>query len=60
MTSRRMMTNILVTLTSATTASATSYLATYRVDGSAGGMLPPRLPVNIGHYEDTFSKTDGT
>ena len=55
-----MMTNILVTLTSATTASATSYLATYRVDGYAGGMLPPRLPVNIGHYEDTFSKTDGT
>ena len=31
-----------------------------RVDGYAGGMLPPRLPVNIGHYEDTFSKPDGT
>jgi hypothetical protein len=57
--SRRMMTNILVTLTSATTAFATSYLASYRVDGYAGGMLPPQLPVNIGHYEDTFSKTDG-
>jgi len=27
-----------------------------RVDGYAGGMLPPRLPVNVGHYEDTFRK----
>ena len=57
--SRRMMTNILVSLTSATTAAATSYLATYRVDGYRGGMLPPRLPVNIGHYEDTFAEVDG-
>jgi hypothetical protein len=54
-----MMTNILVTVTSATTASATSYLTTYRVDGYAGGMLAPRLPVNIGHYEDTFRKVAG-
>lgn len=58
--SRRLMTNILVTLTSATTATATSYLTTYRVDGYPGGMTPPRLPVNIGHYEDTFANTDGT
>jgi hypothetical protein len=58
--SRRMMTNILVTVTSATTASATSYLTTYRVDGYSGGMLPPRLPVNIGHYEDTFRNIGGT
>lgn len=58
--SRRLMTNILVTLTSATTASATSYLATYRVDGYQGGMVPPRLPVNIGHYEDTFRQAGGT
>jgi SnoaL-like protein len=58
--SRRLMTNILVTLTSATTATATSYLTTYRVDGYQGGMVPPRLPVNIGHYEDTFRKIDST
>jgi hypothetical protein len=58
--SRRMMTNILITVTSATTASGTSYLTTYRVDGYTGGMLPPRLPVNIGHYEDTFRKIAGT
>jgi len=57
--SRRMMTNILVTVDSATTAAATSYLATYRVDGYVGGMLPPRLPANVGHYEDTFQKVDG-
>ncbi|MEV6162021.1 nuclear transport factor 2 family protein [Streptomyces sp. NPDC052052] len=57
--SRRMMTNILVTVDSATTATATSYLATYRVDGYAGRMLPPRLPANVGHYEDTFQMVDG-
>jgi hypothetical protein len=57
--SRRLMTNILVTVTSATTASATSYLTTYRVDGYAGGMLPPMLPVNVGHYEDTFRLVAG-
>ncbi len=53
------MTNILVTVDSATTATTTSYLATYRVDGCVGGMLPPRLPANVGHYEDTFQKVDG-
>ena len=57
--SRRMMTNILVTMDSATTATATSYLATYRVDGYTGGMLPPRLPANVGHYEDRFQRVDG-
>lgn len=57
--SRRMCTNVLVTLESPTTASATSYFATYRVDGYTGGMLPPRLPANVGHYEDTFRKENG-
>lgn len=54
--SRRLMTNILVTVTAPATANATSYLTTYRVDGYAGGMLPPMLPVNVGHYEDAFRK----
>lgn len=58
--SRRMSTNILVDVTSADSASATSYFATYRVDGYTGGMLAPRLPANIGHYEDSFRKVDGT
>ncbi len=57
--SRRLMTNILVTVESGTTARAVSYLTTYRVDGYSGGMIEPRLPVNVGHYEDTFSKIDG-
>lgn len=57
--SRRMCTNILVTVDSPTTATATSYFATYRVDGYTGGMLPPRLPANVGHYEDTFRKENG-
>ncbi|MFA3878807.1 nuclear transport factor 2 family protein [Streptomyces sp. MMCC 100] len=57
--SRRVMTNILVTVDSASTATATSYLATYRVDGYVDGMIPPRLPANVGHYEDTFRKVDG-
>ena len=58
--SRRMCTNILVTVASATTASATTYFATYRVDGRTEGMLPPRLPANVGHYEDIFRKVDGS
>jgi hypothetical protein len=52
----RLMTNILVTVTAPDAAHATSYLTTYRVDGYAGGMLPTRLPANVGHYEDTFRK----
>lgn len=54
--SRRLMTNILVTVTAPDTASATSYLTTFRVDGYAGTMVPPGPPVNVGHYEDTFRK----
>ncbi|MEV1011348.1 nuclear transport factor 2 family protein [Streptomyces sp. NPDC049881] len=58
--SRRLMTNVLVTVTSPSTATAVSYLATYRVDGFDGRMLPPRLPANVGHYEDEFHRTGGT
>ncbi|MFG3243361.1 nuclear transport factor 2 family protein [Streptomyces sp. NPDC094461] len=58
--SRRMSTNILVTVDSASEATATSYFATYRIDGYTGGMVPPVLPANVGHYEDTFRKVDGT
>ncbi|WP_255954490.1 nuclear transport factor 2 family protein [Streptomyces odontomachi] len=59
--SRRMCTNILVTVDSPNTAAATTYFATYRVDGhTEGAPIPPRLPANIGHYEDTFRKIDGT
>ena len=55
--SRRMCTNILVTVDSPSTATATTYFATYRVDGyTEGTLLPPRLPANMGHYEDTFHK----
>lgn len=57
--SRRLMTNILVTLESEATATAFSYLTTYRVDGYTGGMIEPILPANVGHYEDVFRKIDG-
>ncbi|WP_406054346.1 nuclear transport factor 2 family protein [Streptomyces sp. NBC_01077] len=57
--SRRMCTNILVTVTSPDTAAATTYFATYRVDGYSEGMVPPRPPTQVGHYEDTFRKVDG-
>ncbi|MFD5148876.1 nuclear transport factor 2 family protein [Streptomyces sp. NPDC058401] len=57
--SRRMCTNILVTLTSTDAATATTYFATYRVDGYSGGMVPPRPPTQVGHYEDTFRRMDG-
>ncbi|WP_097974681.1 nuclear transport factor 2 family protein [Streptomyces sp. gb14] len=52
--SRRLCTNILVTLTSASTATASTYFTTFRVDGHTGGMLPPRR-----RYEDTFRKAEG-
>ncbi|WP_262706082.1 MULTISPECIES: nuclear transport factor 2 family protein [Streptomyces] len=58
--SRRMSTNILVTVNSASAATATSYFATYRVDGYIHGMVSPRLPANVGHYEDTFRKIEDT
>ncbi|MFC8657086.1 nuclear transport factor 2 family protein [Streptomyces sp. JL1001] len=29
------------------------------VDGHTGGMLPPRLPVQVGRYEDTFREIEG-
>lgn len=57
--SRRMCTNILVTVTSPDTAAATTYFATYRVDGYSEGLVPPRPPAQVGHYEDTFRKADG-
>ncbi|GAA1305386.1 hypothetical protein GCM10009647_023980 [Streptomyces sanglieri] len=56
--SRRMCTNILVTLTSETTATATTYFTTYRVDGYANGFVPARIPTQVGHYEDTFLKVN--
>ena len=55
-----MSTNILVTVNSSSAATATSYFATYRVDGYTDGMVPPRLPANVGHYEDTFRKSEDT
>ncbi|MER5654916.1 nuclear transport factor 2 family protein [Streptomyces sp. NPDC002131] len=58
--SRRMCTNILVTVDSLDTAAATTYFATYRVDGhTEGALVPPRAPANVGHYEDTFRRVDG-
>ncbi|MGP3971357.1 nuclear transport factor 2 family protein [Streptomyces sp. 6N223] len=58
--SRRICTNVLVTVDSPDAARATTYFATYRVDGWAEGTLvPPRLPANVGHYEDTFRRADG-
>ncbi|MFE2324753.1 nuclear transport factor 2 family protein [Streptomyces sp. NPDC059385] len=56
--SRRICTNILVNVSSADTASATTYFTTYRVDGYSSGLIPPRPPVQVGHYEDTFRKVD--
>lgn len=58
--SRRICSNILVTVTSADTAAATTYFTTYRVDGYSEGLVPPRPPVQVGHYEDTFRKVDDT
>ncbi|MEV5200658.1 nuclear transport factor 2 family protein [Streptomyces sp. NPDC053720] len=56
--SRRICTNILVTLTSEATATATTYFTTYRVDGHTSGFAPSRIPTQVGHYEDTFLKVN--
>ncbi|MFF3331137.1 nuclear transport factor 2 family protein [Streptomyces sp. NPDC002888] len=60
--SRRLMSNVLVTVTSPDTAHARSYFTTYRVDGHDGAsMVPAGPPVQIGHYEDAFHRApDGT
>ena len=51
------MSNVRVTVTTPDTATATSYFTTYRVDGYDGTMLPAAPPVQVGHYEDTFTRT---
>ncbi|WP_328365572.1 nuclear transport factor 2 family protein [Streptomyces sp. NBC_00445] len=59
--SRRLMTNVLVTVTSPDTATATSYFTTHRIDGHKGGMAPAGPPVQVGHYEDAFRRSaEGT
>ena len=57
--SRRLCTNVLVTVRSPDDATATSYFATYRVDGWAGELAPPPAPTQVGHYEDVFRRVDG-
>lgn len=57
--SRRLMSNILVTVITPDTAVATSYFSTYRVDGYGGGIVPPGAPVQVGTYEDAFRRVDG-
>ncbi|MFF6986190.1 nuclear transport factor 2 family protein [Streptomyces sp. NPDC010273] len=57
--SRRLMSNVLVTLTSPETAISTAYFTTYRVDGYHGGQVPAGPPVQVGHYEDIFRKVEG-
>lgn len=58
--SRRMMSNVLVTVASPDTSEAISYFTTYRVDGYGGGVIPAGPPVQVGHYEDTFRRVGGT
>ncbi|MEW2621948.1 nuclear transport factor 2 family protein [Streptomyces sp. NPDC048106] len=57
--SRRLMSNVLVTVASAQTATAVSYFSTHRVDGYAGGLVPAGPPVQVGHYEDRFRNVGG-
>ncbi|UED84261.1 nuclear transport factor 2 family protein [Streptomyces profundus] len=53
--SRRVSSNVRVTVRSAETAGATSYLTTFRVDGHRGELVSAGPPVQVGHYTDTFS-----
>ncbi|MFJ9897406.1 nuclear transport factor 2 family protein [Streptomyces sp. NPDC091280] len=58
--SRRLMSNVLVTLTSPGSAISTAYFTTYRIDGHHGGQVPAGPPVQVGHYEDTFRRVEGS
>ncbi|MFI5682273.1 nuclear transport factor 2 family protein [Streptomyces sp. NPDC051636] len=57
--SRRLMSNVLVTVASPDAAVATSYFSTYRVDGYEGGVVTAGPPVQVGHYEDAFRRVGG-
>lgn len=57
--SRRLMSNVLVTVTSPDAATAIAYFSTYRVDGFQGGLVSAEPPVQVGHYEDTFRRVEG-
>ncbi|MGW5200722.1 nuclear transport factor 2 family protein [Streptomyces spiralis] len=57
--SRRLTSNIVVTVPSPDTATAVSCFTTYRVDGHRGGMGPAGPPVHIGHHEDRFRRVSG-
>ncbi|GAA2475731.1 hypothetical protein GCM10023100_54810 [Actinocorallia cavernae] len=57
--SRRLMSNVLVTVVSPHAATAVSYFSTHRVDGYTGGLVPAGPPVQIGHYADRFRRTGG-
>ncbi len=58
--SRRLMSNLAVTVHAATEATAVSYFVTHRVDGHTGGLPPAGPPVNVGHYRDVFRREGGT
>ena len=57
--SRRISTNVLVTVHDRTRAEATSYFTTYRVDGWRGDLQPPPPATQVGHYEDVLRQVDG-
>jgi SnoaL-like domain len=57
--SRRLCTNVLVSVQSVDRAEATSYFTTYRVDGWTGDLQSPPAPTQVGHYEDVFRRVDG-
>ncbi|WP_062206763.1 nuclear transport factor 2 family protein [Streptomyces sp. NBRC 109706] len=58
--SRRVSSNVRVTVHSAESARATSYLTTFRIDEHRGELLPAGPPVQVGHYEDTFARCPGS
>ncbi|MFH8768440.1 nuclear transport factor 2 family protein [Streptomyces sp. NPDC017958] len=58
--SRRLMSNVLVTVTSPDTATATSYFSTYRVDGHRGGLVPAEPPVQVGLPHSRLRSSGGT
>ena len=55
--SRHVISNVLVDVVDANSASGTCYLSLYRGTRNAEGVLPLAAPFLIGHYEDRFVLT---
>lgn len=58
-TSKHVCTNLAVDVIDADRAEGLVYLTLYRADDVGGAVAPLAGPTMVGHYEDTFARTEG-